>query len=250
MDKLVYIVVMGLCVYMVVQVVIVNNMVNVLIIGFCVDCVVFDWIDMKGGGIQLEVCVLMLEEVIDVDCVFGVIQIMGCLLDVVIIGIIVWFVVQVLDGLEVYICCGDLEVVFLGVLQIGDGFLVIGLGGLIILLFYDLVLIVVDGLILIVLQGGDVKNLQIIDKLKFVDIKGLDMVKGFDNLLCVCGGGVLFDDFDVKVQGGVIEGLNVNMMQVLVDMIENQCSYEVQVNMLKFVKDMDESGVLLMCLLF
>ena len=36
------------------------------------------------------------------------------------------------------------------------------------------------------------------------------------------------------------------MTQALVDMIENQRSYEVQANLLKSAKDMDESGASLM----
>ena len=85
-----------------------------------------------------------------------------------------------------------------------------------------------------------------IDKLKLADTKGSDTVKGLDNLLRVRGGGVLPEDLDAKVQGGAIEGSNVNMTQALVDMIENQRSYEVQANMLKSAKDMDESGASLM----
>ena len=42
--------------------------------------------------------------------------------------------------------------------------------------------------------------------------------------------------------GGALEGSNVNMTQALVDMIENQRSYEVQANLMKAAKDMDESA--------
>ena len=54
------------------------------------------------------------------------------------------------------------------------------------------------------------------------------------------------EDLDAKVQGGAIEGSNVNMTQALVDMIENQRSYEVQANMMKSAKEIDESGASLM----
>ena len=60
------------------------------------------------------------------------------------------------------------------------------------------------------------------------------------------GGGALPDNADAKIQGGALEGSNVNMTQALVDMIENQRSYEVQANLLKSAKDMDESGASLM----
>lgn len=71
-------------------------------------------------------------------------------------------------------------------------------------------------------------------------------MKGLDNLLRVKGGGVLPDDMDAKVQVGALEGSNVNLTQALVDMIENQRSYEVQANLLKEAKSMDESSASLM----
>ena len=45
---------------------------------------------------------------------------------------------------------------------------------------------------------------------------------------------------------GMLEQSNVNMTQALVDMIENQRAYEVQANLMKSAKDMDESGASLM----
>ena len=51
---------------------------------------------------------------------------------------------------------------------------------------------------------------------------------------------------DAKVQGGALEGSNVNMTQALVDMIENQRSYEMTGSLMKSAKDMDEGGASLM----
>jgi flagellar basal-body rod protein FlgF len=62
----------------------------------------------------------------------------------------------------------------------------------------------------------------------------------------VKGGGVLPEDMDAKVQSGALEQSNVNLTQSLVDMIENQRSYEVQANLLKEAKTMDESSASLM----
>ena len=153
---------------------------------------------------------------------------------------------QASDGSEAYTRRGDLEVAPSGVLQTGDGHPVIGSGGPITLPPYQSLSIAADGTISIIPQGGDAQNPQVIDKLKLADTKGSDTVKGLDNLLRVKGGGTLPEDLDAKVQGGAIEGSNVNMTQALVDMIENQRSYEVQANMLKSAKDMDESGASLM----
>ena len=103
-----------------------------------------------------------------------------------------------------------------------------------------------DGTISIVPVGGDANAPQVIDTLKLASPKGTETVKGLDNLLHVKGGGVLPQDLEAKVASGSLEGSNVNMTQALVDMIENQRSYEVQANMMKSAKDMDESGASLM----
>ena len=103
-----------------------------------------------------------------------------------------------------------------------------------------------DGSITIVPQGADATQTQIVDKLKLASAKGTDTVKGLDNLLYVRGGGTLPEDLDARVQGGALEGSNVNMTQALVDMIENQRSYEVTANLMKSAKDMDESSTSLL----
>ncbi len=53
-------------------------------------------------------------------------------------------------------------------------------------------------------------------------------------------------DLDAKIQSGALEGSNVDLTQALVDMIENQRAYEVQANLLKEAKDMDQGGASLM----
>jgi flagellar basal-body rod protein FlgF len=98
----------------------------------------------------------------------------------------------------------------------------------------------------IVPQGGSAANPQIVDRIKLVSPKGTDTVKGLDNLLRVRGGGNLPDDMDATVTAGALEGSNVNLTQALVDMIENQRGYEVQANLMKEAKSMDEQSASLM----
>jgi len=127
-------------------------------------------------------------------------------------------------------------------LQTGDGFIVQGQNGPITLPPYTSLTIAGDGTISIIPQGGDAANPQVVDRLKIVDTKGSQTVKGLDNLLRVKGGGTLPANLDAKVQGGALEGSNVNMTQVLVDMLENQRSYEIQANLMKSAKELDEGG--------
>jgi flagellar basal-body rod protein FlgF len=154
--------------------------------------------------------------------------------------------VQATDGSEAYTRRGDLSVAASGVLETGDGFPVMGSGGPITVPPHQSIAIAGDGTVSIVPAGGDPTQPQVIDKIKLVSPDGTDTAKGLDNLLHVKGGGVLPDDLDAKLQSGALEQSNVNLTQALVDMIQNQRSYEVQANLLKEAKTMDESAASLM----
>ncbi len=245
MDKLVYTAATGLRAHMAAQAAIANNMANGSTTGFRADRVVFDRIELKGGGAQIAARMPSAEEVTDADRTAGAVQQTGRPLDVAVSGD-AWIAVQAADGQEAYTRRGDLEIAPSGVLQTGDGHIVMGQSGPITLPPASSVSIGADGSITIVPQGADATQTQIVDKLKLASAKGTDTVKGLDNLLYVRGGGTLPEDLDARVQGGALEGSNVNMTQALVDMIENQRSYEVTANLMKSAKDMDESSTSLL----
>ena len=243
MDKLVYTAATGLKAHMASQAAIANNMANASTIGFRADRVVFDRLEVKGSGFANRTP--STEEVIDADRKQGAIQHTGRPLDVAVTGD-AWLTVQAPDGSEAYTRRGDLQIAPTGVLETGDGFPVMGSGGPITVPPAESVRIAADGSITIVPIGGDASNPQLLDTLKLVSTKGSDTVKGLDNLLHVRGGGVLPQDMEATVQSGALEQSNVNMTQALVDMIENQRSYEVQANLLRDAKQMDESAASLM----
>jgi flagellar basal-body rod protein FlgF len=126
MDKLVYTAATGLRAHMQAQAAIANNMANASTTGFRADRVVFDRIELKGGGAQLEARMPTSEEVTDADRAPGSIQSTGRALDVAISGANDWLAVQAGDGSEAYTRRGDLDVAASGVLQTGDGFIVQG----------------------------------------------------------------------------------------------------------------------------
>jgi flagellar basal-body rod protein FlgF len=244
MDKLVYTAATGLRARMAAQAAIANNMANASTTGFRADRVVFDRIALKGGGTTLEARAPASEEVRDADRSPGALMQTGRSLDVAVTGPDAWLAVQAPDGSEAYTRRGDLSVSASGALQTGDGFIVMGQSGPITLPPYQSLSIAGDGSISIVPTGGG--KPQQVDRLKLASAKGTDTVKGLDNLLHVRGGGALPEDLDAKLTAGALEGSNVNMAQMLVDMIENQRSYEVSANMMKSAKDMDESGASIM----
>ncbi len=245
MDKLVYTAATGLKAHMASQAAIANNMANASTTGFRADRVVFDRIELKGGGRTIEARAPTSEEITDADRAPGAIQQTGRPLDVAMNGD-AWLAVQASDGTEAYTRRGDLEIAPSGVLQTGDGHIVMGSSGPITLPPASSITIAADGSISIIPVGGDATQVQVVDKLKLASTKGSTTLKGLDNLLRVKGGGTLPEDLDATVIGGALEGSNVNMTQALVDMIENQRSYEVTANLMKTAKDMDEGGASLM----
>lgn len=246
MDKLVYTAATGLRAHMAAQAAIANNMANASTTGFRADRVVFDRITLSDGTQAISARQPTSEEVTDADRTPGAIQRTGRDLDVAAAGRDTWIAVQASDGSEAYTRRGDLTVSPSGTLQTGDGFLVMGSGGPITLPPYKSLTVGEDGSISILPQGDANAQPQVIDTIKLVSAKGTDTVKGLDNLLRVRGGGALPQDLDAKVEAGALEGSNVNMTQALVDMIQNQRSYEVQANLLKEARTMDESSASVM----
>lgn len=243
MDRLVYTALSGLRSQMSAQATIANNIANASTIGYRADRVTFDRMLLNGS--PLESRTLAAEEVMDFDRRQGTIIQTGKPLDVAINGD-AWIAVQAQDGTEAYTRRGDLQVSPSGVLETGDGFPVMGSGGPITVPPAQSVTIAADGTISIVPPGGDPNQPQQLDQIKLVSTKGTQTTKGLDNLLHVKGGGALPQDMDAKVTSGALEQSNVNLTAALVDMIENQRSYEVQAGLLKEAKKMDESAASLM----
>jgi len=243
MDRLVYTALSGLRGQMQAQASIANNIANASTTGYRTDRTTFDRLLLKGQPFESRQ--LSSEEVTDADRQAGAVTTTGRDLDVAVDGD-AWIAVQARDGSEAYTRRGDLQVAPSGVLETGDGFPVMGSGGPITVPPYDKISIASDGTISIVPQGGDPTQPQELDRIKLASTAGSTTVKGLDNLLHVQGGGVLPDDMDAKVQSGALEQSNVNLTQALVDMISNQRAYEVQTNLLKEAKSIDESGASLM----
>jgi flagellar basal-body rod protein FlgF len=243
MDRLVYTAMSGLRSQMAAQSTIANNIANASTIGFRAERINFDRLVLQGQG--LETRQLAAEEVEDFDRRAGTIVQTARPLDVAVTSDS-WIAVQAADGSEAYTRRGDLSVAASGVLETGDGFPVMGSGGPITVPPHQSIAIAEDGTVSIVPLGGDPTQPQVIDKIKLASPAGSQTAKGLDNLLYVKGGGVLPEDLDGKLASGSLEQSNVNLTQALVDMIENQRSYEVQASLLKEAKTMDESAASLM----
>jgi flagellar basal-body rod protein FlgF len=245
MDRMIYTAYSGLKGQMAAQASIANNIANASTTGFRADRTTFQQLMLKGGA-GLPTRQPTAEEVVDMDRQHGALQQTGRDLDVAVAGD-AWMAVQAPDGTEAYTRRGDLRITDSGVLETGDGFPVMGSGGPITVPPAEKVMIGEDGTISIRPLGAQPgQEPQQIDKIKLASSEGTETLKGLDNLLHVKGGGVLPEDAEAKVVSGALEGSNVNLTAALVDMIENQRSYEIQANLLKEAKRMDESSTSVM----
>jgi flagellar basal-body rod protein FlgF len=245
MDRMVYTALSGLKSQMSAQAAIANNIANASTTGYRADRVSFQQMMLKGGT-GFESRAASAEEIKDADRRSGAIQSTGRALDIAIPGN-AWMAVQATDGTEAYTRRGDLRITDTGVLETGDGFPVIGGGGPITVPPAQKVMIGGDGTLSIIPIGAEPgAPAQIVDRIRLANTDGSDTVKGLDNLLHVRGGGVLPEDLNATVQSGALEQSNVNLTEALVDMIENQRSYEIQGSLLKEAKTLDESSASLM----
>jgi flagellar basal-body rod protein FlgF len=246
MDRLVYTAMSGLKGHMASQATIANNIANASTIGYRADKVDFEQLLLKGANGELESRSPSSEEVRDMDRRAGAILATGRPLDIA-VETDTWIAVQGPDGTEAYTRRGDLQVTAAGTLQTGDGLPVLGATGPITVPPSQSLEITSDGRVMIVPQGSPAGTpQQEVGQIKLASPAGSNTVKGIDNLLHVRGGGVLPTDMTARVRSGALEQSNVNLTQALVDMIENQRSYEVQAGMLKQAKEMDESSANLM----
>lgn len=247
MDKLVYTAATGLRSHMAAQAAIANNIANGSTTGFRAERIVFDRLMLNGRSGEFASRAPTAEETTDIDRSSGALIRTGRPLDVAAVAADHWIAVQASDGTEAYTKRGDLSITASGTLQTGDGHLVMGAGGgPITIPPHERIAIAGDGTISIVPLGDTTGEPQVIDTIKLVSTKGSQTAKGLDNLLRVKGGGALPQDMTARIEAETLEGSNVNMTQALVDMIENQRSYEVQANLLKEAKTMDEGAASLM----
>jgi flagellar basal-body rod protein FlgF len=243
MDRLIYTAYSGMRGSLSAQSAIANNLANANTIGFRADRTAFEALTLKGPTIEARAPSSM--EVKDADMAAGAVVQTGRSLDVAIDGNAM-MAVQADDGSEGYTRRGDLMVSPSGLLQTGDGHLVLGNGGPISIPASSSVTITPDGSVQIVAPGSDPKAPETVDRIKLVSPAGTQIAKAVDGLFRVVGDGVLPGDLDARVTTGALEQSNVNSAQMLVEMIQNQRSFDMRTKLLTTAKDLDEGGAALM----
>ena len=153
-----------------------------------------------------------------------------------------WIAVQAADGTEGYTRRGDLRISNGGLLETGDGRLVLGEEGPVAVPPAEQIEIGEDGTVSIVPLGQDDNALAALDRIKLVNPPPEELEKGDDGLFRLAEGGNAEADAAVRVVSGAQEGSNVNTVDALVKMIDHARSYETHVKMMQTARENDESG--------
>jgi flagellar basal-body rod protein FlgF len=244
MDRLIYTAYSGMRGALAAQSAIANNLANANTVGFRADRVAFETETLKAGD-AFQVRSQATMGVKDADMTAGAVVQTGRALDLAINGNAM-MAVQADDGTEAYTRRGDLMINPSGMLQTGDGRLVLGNGGPISIPVASTVSITADGTVQIVQQGGDPNNPETVDRIKLVSTDGTKIHKSTDGLFRAIEGGVLPADLDAKVTTGALEQSNVSSAQMMIEMIENQRSFDIRSKLLSTARDLDTDGSALM----
>lgn len=152
-----------------------------------------------------------------------------------------WLAVQMPDGTEAYTRNGSLEVSANGILQTRDGRPVVGAGGPISIPPDNEISIGADGSIS-ALQPGQLGVVNVVDQLKLVNPPEENLIRGDDGLFRLQQGGAAPADANVRVNGGYLEGSNVNVVDQMVQMISLGRQFEMQTRMLTTAEQNDRAA--------
>jgi flagellar basal-body rod protein FlgF len=154
-----------------------------------------------------------------------------------------WFAVQDANGQEAYSRNGSFELGPDGQLKDSFGRSIIGDGGPLVLpIPLSNINIASDGTISVRPQGAPETVLEEIGRLKLVNPDVRDLERGQDGLFRRTDGQLATEDAVVYVRTGMLEGSNVNPVEEMVNMINLQRHYEMQVKLMKQAEDLDMRG--------
>ena len=237
MDRMLYVAMSGAKQTMMAQAASTNNLANVSTTGFKADFNTFRSMPLMGEGLPTRVYAM--DERPGINLNSGTLQHTGRDLDVAINGK-GWFAVQAPDGSEGYTRSGHLNVNANGQLTTRDGLPVMGENGPIAIPPAAKIEVGGDGTITIQAQGQSADALNIVERIKLVNPDETNLVKGNDGLFRTRDGIPAPANAEVQVLAATLEASNVNAVEELVNMMNLQRQFEMQVKMMKTTEQNSE----------
>lgn len=229
MDRMLYVSMTGAKQILEAQAIVSHNLANVTTGGFRSDLQSFASAVVDGPGFATRVNAYNGTPGFSAET--GPLTATGRSLDVAIKGE-GWLAVQAADGTEAYTRAGNLRLNPDGTLETASGVPVLGDGGPISLPPADDIQIGGDGTISIVSQGTSAASASAVARLKLVNPPLASLVKGPDGFMRIKDGSSAPADAAVQVVGGTLEGSNVNAARALVEMIEFQRLFDMQIKLM------------------
>jgi flagellar basal-body rod protein FlgF len=239
MDRLIYLSMSGAKATLQRQDVLSHNLANASTNGFRAEMAAFRAVPIRGDGASTRA--FALETTIGYDDRGGPVQTTGRDLDIALQGKS-WLAVQGLDGTEAYTRAGALEVNADGQLVTTSGRSVLGDGGPITLPAGARVEVAIDGTVNATVGNG---RPQAVGRLKMVTPEG-PMQRGEDGLFRAADGNDLPADPQARVQGGALEGSNVNAVETMVAMITAARQFEQQMKSLQTAEQRETAAARLL----
>ena len=243
MDRGLYVAMTGAKQIMQAQAVNNNNIANADTTGFRADAVSFTSEPIYGPGYATRVNAVAGDAGIDFSS--GVMVSSGNPLDIAVNGK-GFIAVQGADGKEAYTRAGNLHVTESGSVLTATGLPVLSETGPLQIPPATHITIGSDGTVSVVPLGLAASAQSQIDRVKLVNPQTKDLQKGADGLLRLRSGGTAPTDESVTVSSGVLESSNVNPAVSLVNMIELQRLYELQIKSLNSTDTNEQSAERLM----
>jgi len=238
MDRLIYLSMAGAKATMQRQDVLANNLANASTTGFRAEMQAFRAVPVRGDGASTRVYAL--ESTIGNDTRAGPLQRTGRGLDVAAQGN-AWFAVQALDGTEAYTRNGGFQVSAEGQLVTSAGLPVLGDGGPITLPVGASIEVADDGSISSTVGN---ERPQQAGRLKLVSPEA-PLLRGTDGLFRGPEGDLTADPA-ARVQGGALEGSNVNPIETMVAMIAAARQFEHQMKMIQGAEQREQGAAKLL----
>ena len=239
MDRMIYLAMSGAKQTLHAQALAANNLANVNTTGFKADLAAARSMPVFGEGQASRVYAMTERPGINFDN--GSVQFTGNELDFAIDGE-GFIAVLAADGTEAYTRRGDLKLNANGMLENGAGQLVLGNNGPVALPPSEKIEIGIDGLVSVRPVGQAANTLAEIDQLKLVNPSLDELEKSADGLFRMKSGEPVEADVDVRVIHGAIEASNVNAVGEMVNMINLQRQFELQIKAMKSVEENDSAA--------
>jgi flagellar basal-body rod protein FlgF len=230
MDRVIYVAMSGAKQMLGQQSTVANNLANTSTTGYRAQLAAFRAAEVFGEGAATRAFVV--DSTPAADFRPGVIQNTGRDLDVAIEGA-GWIAVQTADGSEAYTRNGSLQTNVNGLLQTRNGLTVLGDGGPIAIPADTRITVAADGTVSTVPNGNQAAQVTPIGRIKLVNPPEAELVRGDDGLFRVRNGAPAEVDTKVKLQGGALEGSNVNVVEAMVSMISISRQFDMHMKVLQ-----------------